>query len=65
MNTMIKAHTWARVWMNDMLRKDRGASAVEYAILIAIIAVVVAGLAFAATRIIGDAQDQLDTVTVS
>jgi Flp pilus assembly pilin Flp len=62
---MIKAHTWARVWMNDMLRKDRGASAVEYAILIAIIAVVVAGLAFAATRIIGDAENQLDTVTVS
>lgn len=63
MNTMIKAHTWARVWMNDMLRKDRGASAVEYAILIAIIAVVVAALAFAAQRIITGATDDISAIT--
>jgi Flp pilus assembly pilin Flp len=61
---MIKAHTWARVWMNDMLRKDRGASAVEYAILIAIIAVVVAGLAFAARAIITSGTASLEEVTL-
>jgi len=64
-NTMIKTHTWARVWMADMLRKDRGASAVEYAILVAIIAVVVAALAFAVTRIIGGATEDLSNITTS